>query len=148
MAIHQMLNQKSLTLVGTVIAVLIGGVGVSLALSSPAAQKNEDPLTVSTTALGPEVTIENLPIVTEPDPSTDSAPASSMTTTSASQPASGISGNVTDEDDDEYDDEDDDEYDDEDDDEYDDEDEDEDDDDDDDDDEDEDDEEYEDEDDD
>ena len=136
MAINQMLNQKSLTLVGTVIAVLIGGVGVSLALSSPAAQKNEDPLTVSTTALGPEVTIENLPIVTEPDPSTDSAPASSMTTTSASQPASGISGNVTDEDDDEYDDEDeDDEYDDED----------EDDDDDDDDDEDEDDEEYEDE---
>ena len=109
MAINQMLNQKSLTLVGTVIAVLIGGVGVSLALSSPAAQKNEDPLTVSTTALGPEVTIENLPIVTEPDPSTDSAPASSMTTTSASQPASGISGNVTDEDDDEYDDEDEDE---------------------------------------
>ena len=106
MAIHQMLNQKSLTLVGTVIAVLIGGVGVSLALSSPAAQKNEDPLTVSTTALGPEVTIENLPIVTEPDPSTDSAPTSSMTTTSASQPASGISGNVTDEDDDEYDEED------------------------------------------
>ena len=135
MAINQMLNQKSLTLVGTVIAVLIGGVGVSLALSSPAAQKNEDPLTVSTTALGPEVTIENLPIVTDLDPSTDSAPASSMTTTSASQPASGISGNVTDEDDDEYDDEDDDEYDDED----------EDDDDDDDDDEDEDDEEYEDE---
>ena len=104
MAINQMLNQKSLTLVGTVIAVLIGGVGVSLALSSPAAQKNEDPLTVSTTALGPEVTIENLPIVTEPDPSTDSAPASSMTTTSASQPASGISGNVTDDDEDEDDD--------------------------------------------
>ena len=109
MAIHQMLNQKSLTLVGTVVAVLIGGVGVSLALSSPAAQKNEDPLTVSTTALGPEVTIENLPIVTELDPSTDSAPTSSMTTTSASQPASGISGNVTDEDEDEYDDEDEDE---------------------------------------
>ena len=109
MAINQMLNQKSLTLVGTVVAVLIGGVGVSLALSSPAAQKNEDPLTVSTTALGPEVTIENLPIVTEPDPSTDSAPASSMTTTSASQPASGISGIVTDDDDDEDDDEDEDE---------------------------------------
>ena len=120
MAIHQMLNQKSLTLVGTVIAVLIGGVGVSLALSSPAAQKNEDPLTVSTTALGPEVTIENLPIVTEPDPSTDSAPTSSMTTTSASQPASGISGIVTDDDDDddEDDDEDEDEDEDEDDEEY------------------------------
>ena len=117
MAINQMLNQKSLTLVGTVVAVLIGGVGVSLALSSPAAQKNEDPLTVSTTALGPEVTIENLPIVTELDPSTDSAPTSSMSTTSASQPASGISGIVTDDDDD--DDDDDDEYeDDDDDDEY------------------------------
>ena len=107
MAINQMLNQKSLTLVGTVVAVLIGGVGVSLALSSPAAQKNEDPLTVSTTALGPEVTIENLPIVTELDPSTDSAPTSSMSTTSASQPASGISGIVTD--DDEYEDDDEDE---------------------------------------
>ena len=129
MAINQMLNQKSLTLVGTVIAVLIGGVGVSLALSSPAAQKNEDPLTVSTTALGPEVTIENLPIVTELDPSTDSAPTSSMSTTSASQPASGISGIVTDDDDDEYedDDEDEDEDDDDDDDDDDDEDEDEDD---------------------
>ena len=114
MAINQMLNQKSLTLVGTVVAVLIGGVGVSLALSSPAAQKNEDPLTVSTTALGPEVTIENLPIVTDLDPSTDSAPASSMSTTSASQPASGISGIVTDDDDDDddedEDDEDDEEY--------------------------------------
>ena len=109
MAIHQMLNQKSLTLVGTVVAVLIGGVGVSLALSSPAAQKNEDPLTVSTTALGPEVTIENLPIVTEPDPSTDSAPTSSMTTTSASQPASGLSGIVIDDDEDEYEDDDEDE---------------------------------------
>ena len=106
MAINQMLNQKSLTLVGTVVAVLIGGVGVSLALSSPAAQKNEDPLTVSTTALGPEVTIENLPIVTELDPSTDSAPTSSMSTTSASQPASGISGIVTDDDDDDDEDED------------------------------------------
>lgn len=117
MAINQMLNQKSLTLVGTVVAVLIGGVGVSLALSSPAAQKNEDPLTVSTTALGPEVTIENLPIVTELDPSTDSAPTSSMSTTSASQPASGISGIVTDDDDDEDEDEDDDDEDDDDDDE-------------------------------
>ena len=117
MAINQMLNQKSLTLVGTVVAVLIGGVGVSLALSSPAAQKNEDPLTVSTTALGPEVTIENLPIVTELDPSTDSAPTSSMSTTSASQPASGISGIVTDDDDDEDEDEDDDDDDDDDDDE-------------------------------
>ena len=114
MAINQMLNQKSLTLVGTVVAVLIGGVGVSLALSSPAAQKNEDPLTVSTTALGPEVTIENLPIVTELDPSTDSAPTSSMSTTSASQPASGISGIVTDDDDDEDEDEDEDKDDDED----------------------------------
>ena len=109
MAINQMLNQKSLTLVGTVVAVLIGGVGVSLALSSPAAQKNEDPLTVSTTALGPEVTIENLPIVTEPDPSTDSAPTSSIKNTTASQPASGISGIVIDDDDDEDDDEDEDE---------------------------------------
>lgn len=106
MAIHQMLNQKSLTLAGTVVAVLIGGVGVSLALSSPTAKNNEDPIPVSTTALGPEVTIENLPIVTEPDPSTDSVPGASTTTTSVAQPASGISGNIADdEDDDEGDDE-------------------------------------------
>ena len=100
MAINQILSGKSLTLAGTVVAVLIGGVGVSLALSSPTAQKNEDPLTVSTTALGPEVTIENLPIVTEPDLSTDSLPSASTTTTSVSQPASGISGNIGDDDDD------------------------------------------------
>jgi len=115
MAINQILSGKSLTLAGTVLAVLIGGVGVSLALSSPTAQKNEDPLTVTTAALEPEVTIENLPIVTEPDLSTDSLPSTSMTTTSASQPASGISGNIGDDDDDDEDDDDDDEDDDDDD---------------------------------
>jgi hypothetical protein len=108
-AINQMLNQKSLTLVGTVVAVLIGGVGVSLALSSPTAKTNEDPISVTTTVLEPEVTIENLPIVTEPDPGTDSLPSASTTTTSVSQPASGISGNIGDDDDDEYEDEDEDE---------------------------------------
>jgi hypothetical protein len=101
-AINQMLNRKSLTLAGTVVAVLIGGVGVSLALSSPSAKTNEDPIFVTTTVLEPVVTIGNLPIVTEPDPSTDSLPATSTTTTSASQPASGISGNIGDDDDDEY----------------------------------------------
>lgn len=99
MAIHQMLNQKSLTLAGTVVAVLIGGVGVSIALSSPTAKNNEDPIPVTTTALGPEVTIGNLPIVTELDPSTDSLPGASTTTTSVAQPASGISGNIADDED-------------------------------------------------
>ena len=66
-------------------------------------------------------------IVTELDPSTDSAPTSSMSTTSASQPASGISGIVTDDDDDENEDDDEDEDEDDDDDDDDDDDEDEDD---------------------
>jgi len=100
MAINQILSGKSLTLAATVAAVLIGGVGVSLALSSPTAKTNEDPISVTTTVLEPVVTIGNLPSITEPDPGTDSLPSASTTTTSVSQPASGISGNIGDDDDD------------------------------------------------
>lgn len=94
-----MINKKTLTIAGTVLAVLIGGVGISLALPNSSVEKNENPTPVTTTSLEPEVRFGNPTTALEEDPAHVSGPSTSTTSISVSQPATAISGVNSDDDD-------------------------------------------------
>ncbi|MEI8391879.1 MAG: hypothetical protein WCG40_05195 [Actinomycetes bacterium] len=98
MATDQMINKKTLTLVGTVVTVLIGGIGVSLALSNSSAKNNENPIAVTTTSLEPEMRFGNPTTVPEEVPTKVSEPSTSTTSVSVPQPANAISGVISDDD--------------------------------------------------
>ena len=125
MSLLQNLNKKSMTIAATVVAVLVGGVGVSFALSALPDFSNDNPAT-TTIAGGPTSTLANvadsavsgvvpgstatsstmtgsgatIPVTT----SSTSMSATPMTTTVGAPPAASIGGGVGGDDDDDGDD--------------------------------------------
>ncbi|MEI7506142.1 MAG: hypothetical protein WCK23_04925, partial [Actinomycetes bacterium] len=78
MSLFQNINKKSLTIAATVVAVLVGGVGVSYALSALPSSKNDSPTTTVVVVPPQDVMNPNGPTVASTFAPNVAAPGSSM----------------------------------------------------------------------